>query len=88
MAEYRRGQGPNALPQGAATGLNARTPVVGLTADVLNLDRQDWRAAGMNACHHKPLDADTLADLFGRWGIGRPAQTASLSAFLRKYYER
>ena len=26
MAEYRRGQGPNALPQGAATGLNARTP--------------------------------------------------------------
>ncbi len=26
MAEYRRGSGPNALPQGAATGLNAATP--------------------------------------------------------------
>lgn len=69
-------------------GLNARTPIVGLTADVLNLDRQDWRETGMDDCHHKPLEPDRLAEIFARWGIGPPARAFSLSAFLRKYYER
>jgi CheY-like chemotaxis protein len=69
-------------------GANARIPIIGLTADVLNLDRQDWRAAGMNACHHKPLESDVLTEIFTRWGIGQPANASPLSAFLRKYYER
>ncbi|MEI2806914.1 MAG: ATP-binding protein [Albidovulum sp.] len=69
-------------------GPNARTPVVGLTADALNLDRQDWREAGMDDCHHKPLDFDALAEIFARWGIGRPARKFALSAILGKYYER
>ena len=69
-------------------GANARIPIIGLTADVLNLDRQDWRAAGLNACHHKPLESDVLTEIFTRWGIGQPANASPLSAFLRKYYER
>ena len=69
-------------------GPNARTPVVGLTADALNLDRQDWREAGMDDCHHKPLDFGALAEIFARWGIGRPARKSALSAILGKYYER
>lgn len=69
-------------------GPNARTPVVGLTADALNLDRQDWREAGMDDCHHKPLDFDVLAEIFARWGIGRPARKFFLSAILGKYRER
>ena len=69
-------------------GPNARTPVVGLTADALNLDRQDWREAGMDDCHHKPLDFDVLAEIFARWGIGQPTRKFTLSAILGKYYER
>ena len=68
-------------------GFNARTPIVGLTADVLNLDRQDWQAAGMDACYNKPLESDVLTEIFTRWGIGQPAKAFSLSAFLRKYHE-
>lgn len=34
MAEYRRGQGPNALPQGAAKKLNVRTPPAGAYQDM------------------------------------------------------
>ncbi len=70
------------------TGPNARTPIVGLTADVLNLDQQDWQAAGMNACHHKPLEFDVIAEIFTRWGMGPSTKTCSLSAFLGKHYER
>ena len=69
-------------------GPNARTPVVGLTADALNLDRQDWREAGMDDCHHKPLEFDVLAEIFARWGIGQPARKFALSAILGKYHER
>ncbi len=68
-------------------GLNTRTPIIGLTADVLNLDQQDWKAAGMNACHHKPLESDVLAEIFTQWGIERSIQKFSLSAFLGTYYE-
>jgi len=67
-------------------GLNTRTPIIGLTADVLNLAQQDWQAAGMNACHHKPLEPEHIADLFRRWGIGQRPKTANLPDFLRKYY--
>jgi CheY-like chemotaxis protein len=69
-------------------GPNARTPVVGLTADALNLDRQDWREAGMDDCHYKPLDFDVIAEIFARWGIGPPARKFALSAILGKYRER
>ena len=67
-------------------GLNTRTPIIGLTADVLNLDQQDWQAAGMNACHHKPLEPEHIADLFRRWGIEQRPKTANLPDFLRTYY--
>jgi signal transduction histidine kinase len=67
-------------------GLNTRTPIIGLTADVLNLDQQDWQAAGMDACHHKPLEPEHIADLFRRWGIGQRTKTANLPDFLRTYY--
>lgn len=71
------------------TGLNSRTPIIGLTADVLNLDQQDWLAAGMSACYQKPLEIDVLIEIFMQWGIGSGAKGASLSAFLRrKYHER
>ena len=69
-------------------GLNLRTPIIGLTADMLNLEQQDWQAAGMNACHYKPLEFDSLAAIFTQWDLKSSATALSLSAFFRKYYER
>lgn len=69
-------------------GCNARTPIIGLTADVLSLDRQDWQAAGMNACHNKPLESEEFSALFARWGIGRASGASLVSTFLRKYHDR
>jgi two-component system sensor histidine kinase BarA len=67
---------------------DSHTPIIGLTADLLNLDRQDWQNAGMDDCQFKPLGVEALNDLFVRWEIGPSAQSHSLSRFLRKRYER
>jgi len=67
---------------------DSRTPIIGLTADLLNLDRQDWQNAGMDDCQFKPLGVEALNDIFVRWEIGPSAQSHSLSRFLRKRYER
>jgi two-component system sensor histidine kinase BarA len=67
---------------------DSRTPIIGLTADLLNLDRQDWQNAGMDDCRFKPLGVEALNDIFVRWEIGPSAQSHSLSRFLRKRYER
>lgn len=69
-------------------GLCARTPIVGMTADAINLDPQEWEAAGLNACRIKPLSAEVLAELLRRWNGGPAAKRLSLSSFLRRYYER
>jgi len=67
---------------------DSRTPIIGLTADLLNLDRQDWQNAGMDDCQFKPLGVEALNDIFVRWEIGPSAQSHSLSRSLRKRYER
>lgn len=54
---------------------NCRTPIVGLTADVLNVDRQSWRDAGMDDCLYKPLSEDRMRQVFAAWGVGRPSRT-------------
>ncbi len=63
------------------------TPIIGLTADLLNLTEHDWQNAGMDDCQFKPLDVDALNTLFTRWGIGQSPKSYSLSSFLRKRYE-
>jgi CheY-like chemotaxis protein len=67
---------------------DSRTPIIGLTADLLNLDRQDWQNAGMDDCQFKPLGVEALNDIFVRWEIGPSARSHSLSRSLRKRYER
>jgi len=53
---------------------NRRVPIVGLTADLLNVDRPDWQDAGMNDCLFKPLSDESLSRVFASWGIDqRPA---------------
>ncbi len=54
---------------------NCRTPVVGLTADALNVDRQSWRDAGMDDCLYKPLSEDRMRQVFAAWGAGRPSES-------------
>ncbi len=54
---------------------NCRTPVVGLTADALNVDRQSWRDAGMDDCLYKPLSEDRMRRVFAAWGAGRPSES-------------
>jgi signal transduction histidine kinase len=56
---------------------NCRTPIVGLTADVLNVDRQSWRDAGMNDCLHKPLIEERMRQVLAAWGAGRPSGTGA-----------
>ncbi|MEI2806883.1 MAG: ATP-binding protein [Albidovulum sp.] len=67
---------------------DSRTPIIGLTADLLNLDREDWQNAGMDDCQFKPLGVEALSDIFVRWEIGPSARSHSLSRSLRKRYER
>lgn len=67
---------------------NARTPIIGLTADASNVDQLDWEVAGMNGCYYKPLKPPALTEIFSQWGLDKPAKKASLAGLLRKYYER
>lgn len=48
---------------------NHPVPIIGLTADLLNVDHPSWREAGMNECLFKPLSEERMAQVFAAWGI-------------------
>jgi CheY-like chemotaxis protein len=56
---------------------NGHTPILGLTADVLNTHRQNWQAAGMNDCLFKPLGEEALSAALAPWGIRPVPETAT-----------
>ena len=66
------------------TNPNCRAPILGLTADVLNVDHQDGKAAGLNDCVFKPLDEAQMRQIFTRWGLGQAPDAYSMPNFLQE----
>jgi len=56
-----------------STNPNCHIPIIGLTADLLNVDHPSWQVAGMNACLFKPLSEEQMSQVFAAWGIGPPS---------------
>jgi two-component system sensor histidine kinase BarA len=54
-------------------GLNHRTPIIGITADLFGEDRDVMLSAGMNDCVYKPLSPESLEAVFRRWIGDSPA---------------
>jgi signal transduction histidine kinase/tetratricopeptide (TPR) repeat protein/ActR/RegA family two-component response regulator len=57
------------IRSGAIAGVNARLPIVGLTACALPEDRERALAAGMDDYVTKPLKIDQLGESFARLGL-------------------
>ncbi|MCB1820152.1 MAG: response regulator [Candidatus Competibacteraceae bacterium] len=49
---------------------NCTVPIIGLTADILGVNYEEWRAAGLTDCLYKPLKVEVLSQVLARWGIG------------------
>ncbi|HEU0102162.1 MAG TPA: response regulator [Mycobacteriales bacterium] len=58
----------------AADGATATTPVIGLTASALAVDRQHCQEAGMDDFLSKPLRREALAEVLLRWTTPAPGQ--------------
>jgi len=65
------------------TNPNCRVPIIGLTADLLNVDRQSWKEAGMNDCLFKPLSEDRLSQTLSAWGIDQRSTALPTPNFRR-----
>ncbi|MGB5474463.1 MAG: ATP-binding protein [Gammaproteobacteria bacterium] len=58
-------------------GINIRTPVIALTADVVSSQQQDLARAGIDDCLIKPVSEARLLDMLHRWGT--PGARASVA---------
>ena len=64
-----------AIRRGDGGVLNPQIPVIAMTANALDSDRQEALAAGMDDYITKPIVPQVLADTLARWSRGREAQT-------------
>ena len=51
--------------------LNAKTPIVAMTANAMSGDREKSLDAGMNGHITKPIDTNELTNIVLEWGLGR-----------------
>ncbi len=58
-------------------GLNARTPVVALTANAMDTHRARWDAVGVSAFLTKPIDPELLVSTLSRACVEAPRETAA-----------
>lgn len=65
--------------------LNARTLLVGLTADAVNFYEPDLQEAGFDDCLIKPIRRDHLVTLFTKFGVGQPPKGTPLRQIWQKY---
>ena len=57
----------------AGTGPNTQTPIIALTANAMQSDRDACRAAGMNDFLSKPFNKQALTECIARW-LRQPTQ--------------
>ena len=62
-----------------AGGRHAATPIVAMTANVYQEDRERARAAGMNDFVAKPVDPEVLLDAVARWTGTRPRSVTPMA---------
>ena len=60
-------------------GLNARTPIVALTANAMQSDQDDCRAAGMDDFLAKPFSRESLVACLARWIVPAPTTASTQS---------
>lgn len=57
-------------------GPNARTPIVALTANAMQSDQDNCRAAGMDDFLAKPFNRESLVACLARWIVPAPTSTS------------
>ena len=61
----------------ALPGLNARVPIVAMTANAMSSDQEACRAAGMDDFLAKPFSRASLAACLGRWTTPPPESSST-----------
>ncbi len=60
---------------------NCTVPIIGLTADLLGVDHEGWREAGLTDCLYKPLKVEVLSQVLAQWGMGSSPDPCSIPRF-------
>jgi two-component system sensor histidine kinase/response regulator len=64
----------------SASGKDARTPIVALTANAMSGQLDRCVQAGMDALLTKPIDVEKLEEMLRRFGLGNPVPVGGLGA--------